>query len=464
MPAKTPLEKKIVPNTLSVCIIVKNEADLLSRCLNSIKSAADELVVVDTGSTDNTVGIAESMGAKVICTQWRDDFAWARNISIEHASGAWILWLDADDVVPPESLPVFSKLKYELPDCVFGFTVRNQRPGNTGTEFVQARMFPNRPDIYFERPIHEQIMPSALRIGMVMKTRDAVIEHHGYADPATMKKKALRNVKLLIADYNDQDPDSVTTVEIADSYQLTEDPEAAIKWYKRTLSIPNCEKTTPSIAGHAHLGLGNIYNLKKNYALAISHLEKASKISPWRPDIFYSLAVGFEQNGQPGDAVGCLYKILSMEEKAGQVGVDFRAAKIKAHLRLLRLLTELNKTEDAGKLVTDILTTESQRPELYNAVGKFFIKENRLIDGLRTFEKSILLIKEGNLEAYIGLCIIYIKANMKPKALETIESLKVDFADNPRFNAFRSFITGSTPSEDEATTISLLRREFYNCF
>ena len=271
---------------------------------------------------------------------------------------------------------------------------------------------------------------------MVMKTRDAVIEHHGYADPATMKKKALRNVKLLIADYNDQDPDSVTTVEIADSYQLTEDPEAATKWYKRTLSIPNCEKTTPSIAGHAHLGLGNIYNLQKDYTLAISHLKKASEISPWRPDIFYSLAVGLEQNGQPDEAVDCLYKILSMEEKAGQVGVDFRAAKIKTYLRLIRLLTELNRTVDAEKVVLDILATDLQRPELYNAAGKFFIKVNRLIDGLRTFEKSILLIKEGNLEAYLGLCIIYIKANMKPKALETIESLRTDFEDNPRFIAF----------------------------
>jgi glycosyltransferase involved in cell wall biosynthesis len=464
VPAETPLDKKIVPNTLSVCIIVKNEADLLARCLNSIKSAADELVVVDTGSTDNTVEIAKSLGAKVICTQWRDDFAWARNISIKHATGSWILWLDADDVVPPESLPVFTKLKCELPDCIFGFTVRNQRPGNTGTEFVQARMFPNRPDIYFERPIHEQIMPSALRIGMVMKTRDAVIEHHGYADPATMKKKALRNVKLLIADYNDQDPDTVTTVEIADSYQLIEDHENAIKWYKKTLSIPDCEKTTPSIAGHAHLGLGNIYNLQKDYALAVSHLKKASEISPWRPDIFYSLAVGFEQNGQPENAVDCLYKIFSMEEKAGQVGVDFRAAKIKAHLRLLRLLTELNKIEEARKLVADILASDSKRPELLNAAGKFFIKENRLIDGLRTFEKSILLIKDGNLEAYIGLCIIYIKADMKPKALETIESLKVDFSDNPRFNAFRSLITDKAISEEDASTISLLRREFYNCF
>ncbi len=465
MPTETPLNAKhIIPGTLSVCIIVKNEADLLGRCLDSIKFAADELVVVDTGSTDNTVDIAKSKGAKVICTQWRDDFAWARNISIQNATGSWILWLDADDIVPQESIRVFQKLKLEKPDCVFAFTVRNQRPGNTGSEFVQARMFPNRPDIFFERRIHEQIMPSVLRIGMKMLSRDAVIEHHGYADPATMKKKALRNIALLILDCSDTEPDSVTTVEIADSYQLIEDLDKAKIWYEKTLSIPDCEKVTPSIAGQAHLGLGNIYNSQGNYSLAISHLQKALKISPWRPDVLYSLAVGLEQDGLPEEAVDCLYKILLLEPKAGQVGVDFRAARIKGYLRLIRLLTELDKIDDASKIVAEVLSKDLGRPELFNAAGKFFIKCNRLIDAIRTFEKSILLIRDGNLEAYIGLCIIYIKAGMKPKAIETLDSLYVDFKDNVRYKVFCAFVKNNNFSESETDTIIQLRREFFNTF
>lgn len=466
MPAEILLShKKTTPDTVSICVIVKNEAELLERCLNSIKGAADEIVVVDTGSTDNTVEIAKKCGANVLCTQWRDDFAWARNLSIENAHGSWILWLDADDVVPPESILLLNKLKLQKPDCVFGFTIRNQRPGNTGSEFIQARMFPNRPDIYFERRIHEQVMPSALRLGMKMETRsDIIIEHHGYADPATMKKKALRNVKLLISDYNENEPDTVTTVEIADSYQLIEDMDNAKKWYEKTLTINNCEKITPAIAGHAHLGLGNILNLESKFVQAIEHLMKAHMLSPWRPDVLYSLAVGFEQNGQADEAVNCLHKILSLETQAGQVGVDFRASKIKAYLRLIRLLTELSRLTEAETVVADAISADLNRPEIYNAAGKFFIKCNRLIDALRIFEKSILFIKEGNLEAYIGLCVIYIKADKKHNAIETIEMLRNDFRENVKYRAFSALVKGDPLSASDSEALTQLRREFYNVF
>lgn len=457
--------KKTSPDTLSICVIVKNEAELLARCLNSIKSAADEIVVVDTGSTDNTVEIAKSCGANVLCTQWRDDFAWARNLSIQNAHGCWILWLDADDVVPPESIPLLNKLKLQPPDRVFGFTIRNQRPGNTGSEFIQARMFPNRHDIYFERRIHEQVMPSALRLGMKMETRsDIVIEHHGYADPATMKKKALRNVKLLISDYNENVPDSVTTVEIADSYQLIEEMDNAKKWYEKTLAIKDCEKITPAIAGHAHLGLGNILNMESKFDQAIEHLMKAHSLSPWRPDVLYSLAVSFEQNGQPDEAVDCLHKILSLKPQAGQVGVDFRASRIKAYLRLIRLLTELNRMTEAADVVTNALSVDLNRPEIYNAAGKFLLKCNRLLDALRIFEQSILLVKEGNLEAYIGLCVIYVKADKKQNALSTIETLKNDFSENAKYRAFSALVKGEPLSPDDSETLLQLRREFFNVF
>lgn len=464
MPTETITTKIVKPDTLSICMIVKNEADLLARCLDSIKNIADELIVVDTGSTDTTVDIARSFGAKVICTDWRNDFAWARNISIRDATSAWILWLDADDVVPSESLAVLASLKLEKPDHIIGLTVRNQRPGNTGTEFVQARMFPNRQDLYFERRIHEQIMPSALRIGMKMENRDAVIEHHGYADPATMKKKALRNVQLLLEDYDDTDPDAVTTVEIADSYQLTEDYDTALKWYKRTLAITNCESATPSIAGHAHLGLGTIYNLRSDYSTALYHLKRASEISPWRPDILYSMAVALEQNGEPQKAVEILKSILTLKASAGQVGVDFRAAKIKTYLRLVRLLVELDNLESAAQITADSLASEPLRPELYNSAGKFLIKCGKPLDALKTFEKSIMLVKQGNLDAYIGLCIIYVKACMTPKAIETIASLAVDFSENNKYQTFRSYLKGTPLTSEQTEILVNLKREFFNVF
>src|SRR5204863_5400745 len=82
---------------LSLCMIVKNEERFLRNCLESVKDIVDEMVIVDTGSTDSTLDIAREYGAKVIPHVWKDDFSEARNVSLDHATGDWALWLDADE-------------------------------------------------------------------------------------------------------------------------------------------------------------------------------------------------------------------------------------------------------------------------------------------------------------------------------------------------------------------------------
>jgi glycosyltransferase involved in cell wall biosynthesis/thioredoxin-like negative regulator of GroEL len=94
--------------TLSVCIIVKNEEKNIGKCLRNIKPLADEMIVVDTGSTDRTKDIAKVFGAKVYDFEWTNNFADARNHSLSKASGEWILVLDADEVIAPED---FEKLR-----------------------------------------------------------------------------------------------------------------------------------------------------------------------------------------------------------------------------------------------------------------------------------------------------------------------------------------------------------------
>ncbi|MBC8066081.1 MAG: glycosyltransferase family 2 protein, partial [Chlorobia bacterium] len=94
---------------LSACLIVKNESKNLSRCLESLKGIVDEIVVVDTGSTDDTVAIAESFGAKMGSFEWSHDFSAARNHSLEIATGDWVLWIDADEVLVPESVSAIQR-------------------------------------------------------------------------------------------------------------------------------------------------------------------------------------------------------------------------------------------------------------------------------------------------------------------------------------------------------------------
>ena len=90
-------------NEVSLCMIVKNEENYLPNCLNSIKDIVDEIIVVDTGSTDKTVDIAKSFGAKVYYFPWRNNFSEARNESLKYATKDWILILDADDELSPKN-------------------------------------------------------------------------------------------------------------------------------------------------------------------------------------------------------------------------------------------------------------------------------------------------------------------------------------------------------------------------
>ena len=95
--------KNVKKPTISLCMIVKNEEDFLSQCLQSVEGVVDEIVMVDTGSSDLTLEIARSFKAKVFQHEWKEDFSDARNVSLKHATSDWILFLDGDEVLEPES-------------------------------------------------------------------------------------------------------------------------------------------------------------------------------------------------------------------------------------------------------------------------------------------------------------------------------------------------------------------------
>jgi glycosyltransferase involved in cell wall biosynthesis len=448
-------------------MIVKNEASILGRCLKSIAQVADEFIIVDTGSTDDTVKIAKEYGAVIIEDSWKNDFSHARNISLQHATSGWILWLDADDVVPEESCAKIRTLKTSSPDKVYGFIIRNQKPGNTGTEFVQARMFPNDPRIRFERKIHEQMMPDALRAGLKLQKVDIVIEHHGYAAPELMKIKASRNLQLLLVEYEQHGPDAVTALEIGDSYQLVEQDDNAAAWYKKTIEIPDCRKNAPALAGQALLGLGAIANRKGMHLDAIRYLKEALECSPWRPDIHYSLSVAFEMSGDIVNAIEHLQLLQVLKEEPGQVGVDFRGSKLKGYLRLIRLQVEKNEMSEAICIANQSLGHFPERAELHLAYGKVLLKTGKLIDALHAFEKSISLNRNENLDSFIGLCIIYKTAGANARVMETLQAIAPQFENREKFKAFRLFFNNQIPQSDESALsvqYEQIRKEFYHVF
>lgn len=192
------------PMLLSLCMIVRNEKALLQRCLASVKGLPDEIIVVDTGSTDGTQEAALGFGATVIEEPWRNDFAQARNIGLARARAPWILVLDADEVLEEPAKKALRKLAREhlTPDgrarCAFHLLQNNSSDGGrTGMLVPIARLFPNRPEIRYEWPVHEQVEECLQRHGIQILDTEVRFLHDGYADPQRNLAKQRRNLEIL---------------------------------------------------------------------------------------------------------------------------------------------------------------------------------------------------------------------------------------------------------------------------
>ncbi|MCS7301430.1 MAG: glycosyltransferase, partial [Fimbriimonadales bacterium] len=155
-----PIPDEPVGVKITLSMIARNEAQYLEACLQSVQGVVDEIVLVDTGSDDATPQIAERYGAKVIRTEWRHDFAAARNIALQHATGDWILVLDADERLTPESKQAILNAVRHPQFAGYYLEILNEI--RNGDYFVHriVRMFRRLPELRWEGVIHEQITPS----------------------------------------------------------------------------------------------------------------------------------------------------------------------------------------------------------------------------------------------------------------------------------------------------------------
>lgn len=185
---------------LSVCFIARNEEKNLPRALASVRDVADEIIVADTGSTDRTVELAQQAGAVVCHFPWRDDFSAARNFAVSHAHGDWILWLDADEELLPESAD-------EIRSCIqrtdaLAYFIRRQDLREAGrldyyAMMWQLRLFRRRDDLRFQGRCHPDFRPEIGEIeaktGLKVDFSTITIRHYGYIGalvPAKLRRAA----------------------------------------------------------------------------------------------------------------------------------------------------------------------------------------------------------------------------------------------------------------------------------
>ena len=150
--------------SVSLCMIVKNEEDVLERCLNSVSNLVDEIIIVDTGSTDRTKEIAARFTSLIFDFPWRDDFAAARNASFAHASMDYCMWLDADDVLLEADQAAFLALKQTLdPDVsvvMAPYHTGFDESGRCTFSYYRERLIKNRAGMRWEGAVHETVTPA----------------------------------------------------------------------------------------------------------------------------------------------------------------------------------------------------------------------------------------------------------------------------------------------------------------
>jgi glycosyltransferase involved in cell wall biosynthesis len=189
-------------------MIVRDGAEGLADCLASVAGVADELIVVDTGSSDDSVEIARGFAARVFRVPWPNDFAAARNIYLGLAGDSWVFSLDADERLETVDPDVFRTTLAENPRTAFAFTIRtavNPRglsesaapsdldaTGPLGEPWVcsrTVRLFPNQAGITYRYPVHESLIPALLAHGIEIRPSHLVIRHRGHASPASAAAK-----------------------------------------------------------------------------------------------------------------------------------------------------------------------------------------------------------------------------------------------------------------------------------
>ncbi|MCX5750144.1 MAG: glycosyltransferase [Candidatus Saganbacteria bacterium] len=272
---------------ISACLIVKNEAEMLKKTLPNLIETLDEVIVVDTGSTDDTVSVVQALGAKVFSFSWCDDFSAARNESLKHAKGEWVLWIDADEYMEKEDLLKIKDLiaNNKTADG-FQFLIYECTPFNPSRQansYYRTKVFKNFKGFHFERPINEQLM-NVSNQNINGTHCELPIYHFGNKLTADkMKEKKQRNVRIFSEAVKEHPNDPHYRLHLADSYNTLEQFTKAVEEYSLAANwFDSIDLKTRALMGKSrcyyHLGkkeealcvLEQILELNKNAADALN--------------------------------------------------------------------------------------------------------------------------------------------------------------------------------------------------
>lgn len=463
--------------TLSLCMIVKNEEKYIEKSIDSVKDIVNEIVIVDTGSTDSTLEILKNYNVKLYNYKWENDFASARNFAIDKVKSDWILFLDADEILDEASKD--NLINYinttNLDGChfiIYNYRLENK---NDFTIHYAFRLFKNNKGYYYKGKIHEQIFNDKYKnITSRFSNEDIILHHYGYSVEVLEKKdKRSRNIPILLEALKENPKDSFNLFNLGNEYLAQNDVNTALHHYE--LSYSNID-LTKHYSVHLLYRMAVCYQYIKKYDKAMKFVNEG--LQHFSPNVDfeylkgclfldtkkYTLAIdSFNTCITIGDsgstvkfvnncgsinpliALGNLYYSLSDYDRA----LDFYNKVLNLNSSDLSILykigTVLNKKYDNKNEVTsNILKYFASKDHIPNLIltSHILLKEN-LVNEVKTLIESKEEFNEYKIDENFLKGVISLYDNKYNESLEYFNKafIEIDISTNP------SIIIGSLKSD-----------------
>lgn len=373
----SPVKKRA---TIALCLIVKDEEKNIARCIKSVKNIVDEIVVVDTGSTDDTVNIADELKAEIYYYPWDNSFSNARNFAIGKVKSQWILLLDADEALDHDSCEGLVEFINTTALDGAHFRVRNYTGSYSPENYNlhnALRLLRNNGMYRFKGNIHEQICREGSdQLYDRFATLDIILHHYGYLDEAVREKqKRKRNIPILEKELEADPGNPFTLFNIGNEYLSVNDFEIALAYYQKAKA--NIKDINMAFVPHLYFRMINCYEGLKQYQAALNLIGEGLGIYAGCTDYEFIRANVHLKCKRYTMAVNSLDKCLQM----GNPPTSLEFISGCGTYRSAYLLGEIySRLEDYEKAFDYYKMTLSLRPDMYITLYRVGYVLNKMLE------------------------------------------------------------------------------------
>ncbi|MDR0311293.1 MAG: glycosyltransferase [Acidobacteriota bacterium] len=442
---------------ISLAMIVKNEEATLAHCLESVRLLADEMIVVDTGSTDGTIDIAKGFGAQVHHFKWRDDFAAARNESLKRCGGDWALILDADEAI--------DRLDHEkirnacLRPFADAYEVTNRNYMHTSTtRSHDIGAVPNKPDelndadkpaysegrdlpfyadmagslrlarmfdgLAFSDRIHETLGKSLVSHGKTIKPLDAVIHHYGTLFKERLEHKAPYYLMLARREADENPSDAMVQFNLLQQALVAKQWELALKTAQTSL------KLSASVHPLVYYGAGVSQQQLGRHKDAIQYFDELLGRDPRH-------ALSIQAKGVSKVALGDFNTGRKLILKA----IEIKPDNISAHVSLAELELGVNNFDAARKIALAAINISPNEPAMYNLLVKIELARNNHLQAAQDAMLGLQKCPSGGEGLWHRIAAVYlIQAGERKNAASILEMGLKAFPDDPNLTRLKGMV------------------------